>query len=158
MIPSMEVQPIHGCPLLATDTIYNVRQRKTVPDARRPKWVHLFRRFVFLPFNRFCWNVMGVAPPEFRDGSWGEGQQSFTRIEDARDLIKRKGKGWYLEPSPLNGCLPDNTCSFDHQEIAVNETLYRNGSKVLPVAMPSEIATLQNAMRLTTQALNRSAG
>lgn len=144
-----------GCPLLATDRIHTVRQRKTVPDASRPKWVHLFRRHVYLRFNAWCWRVMGIEPPDAPDGSWSEGQQSFTRRADADALMRFKGPGWFVEETPLNGCLPDESCTFGDTEFPLGETFYRNGTNALPMALPSEVATLQNGIAALGRELNR---
>lgn len=147
-------KPNFICPLLATNKVYCVRQYKTALDAGFPRWIHVFRRLVFVPLHQLATKLMGITA-EFSNGGWCEGQQAFTREEDAIALLIEKGPGWHIEPLPLNGCLPDGSCTFEGQKGTDGHTIYQNGSRVLPVALPSEIATLQHAMAATSRALNR---
>lgn len=144
------------CPLLTTDTVHCVRQYKHAPDSTWSKFSLWYRKHIFVPFNKFHFRVMGIKADDEK-GGFSEGQQAFTREEDAQALLLEKGPGWYIEPLPMNGCLPDGSCSFEGQFGTDGHSIYRTGGDgILPEAVySSEIATLQHAMARTSIALSR---
>lgn len=117
-----------------------MRQRKNLPDPSAPRWVHWFRAHVYFPFNRICWQLMGMAPIDYpADGSWSEGQQSFIHREDAEALMRSKGPGWYVEETPLHISLPDESCTFGDTEFQLGDSRYDNGTTALPVVVEQRL-------------------
>jgi len=58
-IPESAVVPVR-----LPSTVYEPFQRKYNVDARSPLWKRLFFRYVFLPFNRFCFFRLGLITPD----------------------------------------------------------------------------------------------
>lgn len=80
---------------------------------------------------------MGIEPVDYpRTGGWSEGQRAFFCKEDAWELMRQKGPGWYIEELPLDGCLPDASCTTGDQVFPIGAEMHDNRTDALPIAVP----------------------
>lgn len=93
--------------------VYEAFQRKYDIDENSPRWKKLFFRYVFLPFNRFCFfRLQLISPDHTRNGElgWLERQGVFSEQWRAEQEAAKYRFGG-VEPLAFDTGEDDCTCS-----------------------------------------------
>lgn len=129
-----------AAPVKLPSTVFEAFQRKYDVDANSPAWKRLFFRYVYLPFNRFCFFKLHLIPPDhLRNGElgWLERQGVFSERWRAEQEAEKYPFGG-VEPLAFDTGEDDCTCAprsifpnstarkryqkHSHQEVGVEVT------------------------------------